>query len=227
MTKKLRFNEIDSNNICRMGGNGPKHKSQFEGLSLVRDGESLLDIGFGSATTLECIKENFVDKNIKYKGVDFIDHRIPSAKKRFPDDEFEQQEAMDLDEKDNSWDVVWSRHVVDHLPGFEEALDEQLRVARKRVICILFVPPSDRDEHQIENIVKDGVVYENEYYNCYSKKKIKEYLDSLSGWEYSIRWGKGGTQKTRIDTIIHICRKSLTDVEREMLSKRLEKLGYK
>jgi ubiquinone/menaquinone biosynthesis C-methylase UbiE len=191
--------------ICRGGGNGPGHPSQKMGLSLVRKGESLLDIGCGSATTTECIDENFKDVVGKYKGVDFIDHRIKYCKETFPKYDFEVQNAMNLKEKDNSWDVVWSRHVVDHLPSFEDSINEQIRVARKRVICVLWYSWSDQPEHSIKQIEAGGKTYENEYLNIYSIGKVASFLMTKyhEGWVFDIYFKVGLKEKAQ-DSIIHI-----------------------
>ena len=149
---------------------------------LVQPGESLLDIGCGSATSWDAIRAYFPDKNIKYKGVDFIDHRIEFCKEPFPGAEFEVQNAMKLSEKDNSWDTVWSRHVVDHLQSFEEPMEEYLRVAKKRVICILFNSWTGGPEHEI-NQIKDY----QEWLNIYSKEKVVKWLESKKPeWNHKI-----------------------------------------
>lgn len=190
--------------ICRGGGNGPYHPSQFAGLRLVDKGESLLDVGCGSATTAECIIEKFPDKNIKYKGVDFIPHRIDWCRKLYPKLNFEIQDAMKLKEADNSWDIVYSRHVVDHLKSFEEAIDEQIRVARKKVICILWYSFCRSDGHTIKNIEKNGIVYKDEYLNSYNLHKIYYYLlDNHPDWGFNIYF-RIGNKNQRADNIIYL-----------------------
>src|SRR5437667_151849 len=77
---------------------------------------------------------------------------------------------------DKSWDVVYSRHVVDHMASFEDALDEHCRVAKKLVIIVLWRPLGNGEEHEIKHIVDQGKVYENEYTNDYSRKKVLEAL---------------------------------------------------
>lgn len=177
MSKKY-FETLVTGSLCRGGGNGPFNPSQMIGLTLVGYGESLLDVGCGSATTLECIQKRFSFKNIKYKGVDFIKKHIKWCKENFPENKFEVQNALDLDEGDSSWDVVWARHLVDHLPSFEKTLDELLRVARHKAIVILWRGLVDAEEHQIKNIFEYGKTYKNEYTNEYSRKKVLKYLES-------------------------------------------------
>lgn len=183
---------------CRLGGNGPINVSQLMPIvKYVKDEDTFLDVGCGSGTTIDALK--VLGKKVHYKGVDFIESRVQWLKEKFnpytfglglkEDTLFEVQDARHLKEEDRSWDIVWSRHVVDHLESFEQALDEQCRVAKKRVICVLWYSFTDLDEHLIKNIV-DGPVdnrktYEDEYLNQFSRKKVKAYLEEKckNGWQ--------------------------------------------
>lgn len=179
------FNSCDDPTLCRMGGNGPINVTQLMPLiKYTRDGETFLDIGCGSGTTLDAIleiKRNF----LYYKGTDFIEHRINWLKSHYQEFDFEVQDARKIEEADKSFDVVWSRHVVDHLDNFYKAIDEQCRVAKKRVICILFMSFSNQDEDEIKPIMVNNITYTDEWQNQYSKKKVLEYLEEKKkqGWD--------------------------------------------
>lgn len=203
----LYFDTIDTGALCREGGNGPDHPSQIRGLELVDKGESLLDIGCGSATTLECIQKRFADKEIKYKGVDFVPRHVKWCQENFSEYEFEVQEAMKLKEKDKSWDVVWSRHVVDHLPSFEKAIDEYCRIARKKVICILWHSFTAQPEHLIRKIKMGGKTYKHEYLNDYSLVKTVNWLINIKYPEWTPTfYFKIGLKDKAQDTIIYLYR---------------------
>ena len=197
----LWFSTVNPGMLCRAGGNGPFNPSQLVSLGFVYPGESMLDVGCGSATTAQ-LKDMILGKSVKYKGVDFIDKNIAWCKENFPKNEFEVQNAMELNEADESWDVVYSRHVVDHLSGFGEAMNEQVRVAKKRVICILFIPLLDGGDSVIQNIKMDGKVYKQEYYNRYGRDEVITYLEEL-GYPYRII-EKVGLPSRQTDTIIVI-----------------------
>ena len=167
------FDTTEDDVLCRMGGNGPITVTQL--MPLVKwtyDGESFLDVGCGSGTTIDALKA--IKREVKYKGLDIIPHRVEWLKKTYPDREFEVQHACQLKEVDKSWDTVWSRHVVDHVDSFEKALDEHCRVARKRVINVLWYKLTDALEHRISPVKYDGIVYKDEYLNQYSKTLIKK-----------------------------------------------------
>ncbi len=101
-----------------------------------------------------------------------------------------------------SFDVVYSRHVVDHMDSFERALDEHKRVSRDLVIVVLWVPLGASDEHEIKNIVDQGKVYEDEYTNSYSKKKVMEYLESDPKWKLIEITEDVGSEVKGHDTVI-------------------------
>lgn len=178
------FGECDDFSLCRVGGNGPINVTQIMPLvKFTKDGESFLDIGCGSGTTLDALME--IKRKVKYKGTDFINHRVDWLKEHFKDNplkpEFEVANAREIREPDKSWDVVWSRHVIDHLPDFERAFEEQCRVAKKRVICILWVGFTDKPEHEIKPVIygpqEARITSPDEFTNQFSREKVKKYLE--------------------------------------------------
>ena len=217
MTNDKWFDTTDDAVLCRGGENGSMTVTQIMPLvKFVKDYETFLDVGCGSGTTIDALLA--LKKAICYKGVDFIGHRIEWLKEKYlpytfgmglkPDTTFEVEDARYLREKDKSWDTVWSRHVIDHVDSFEKTMDEHCRVAKKRVICILWYALTDADEHRITHVTYDGIVYKDEYLNQYSKSKIKTYLDDKcsNGWKVSeylkeVSW-QGDRKGKGEDTII-------------------------
>lgn len=195
--KDLWFNTPDTFSLCRGGSNGPQHPSQLYAIKkYVVPGMSFLDYGSGSGTTLEALMEwrgtdslpSFpIVPGIDYIGMDIISKNIEWCKQQWPQARFEHNPSLHkIDQPDKSFDVVHSRHVVDHMRSFEEAMDEHKRVARKLVLVTLWVGLSNLDEHQIKNIdyrPSGGKLYPDEYTNIYSKKKVEEYLNSDPEWE--------------------------------------------
>lgn len=188
----LWFNTPDTNTLCRAGGNGPQHPSQLYAIKkYVKPEMSFLDYGCGSGTTLEALIKYWINKinlqmSIDYKGMDIIPKNVEWCRQQWPQFNFEvNTELHKITQPDKSWDVVYSRHVVDHMRSFEEALDEHCRVAKKLVIIVLWRPLGEGGEHQIKNIVDQGKVYENEYTNDYSREKVVEACNGKSkeGWK--------------------------------------------
>lgn len=184
----LWFNTPDTFSLCRGGNNGPKHESQLYAIKkYVKDFETFLDYGCGSGTTLEALeKANLIGIAEVYKGVDIIPKNIEWCKEKWPLHEWEVNPSLHkIDQPDKSFDVVYSRHVVDHMESFEKAMDEHCRVAKQLVIVTLWVPLSTSDEHQIKNIdyrPSGGKLYPNEYTNSYSRMKVMDYLYSKKDW---------------------------------------------
>jgi len=204
--KELWFNTPDTETLCRAGGNGPDHPTQLYAIKkYVEDGIRFLDYGCGSATTLEALKKDGwiiikgsygVDmpvfghgNKIEYKGVDIIPKNIEWCKENYPEGDWEVNKSIHkIDQPDKSFDVVYSRHVVDHMRSFEDAMDEHKRVADKLVIVVLWTGLLDGDEHEIKNIVDQRGLptektYLDEYTNNYSRKKVKEYLEGDTEWK--------------------------------------------
>ena len=188
----LWFHTPDSPTLCRGGSNGPAHPSQLYAIKkYVTSGMSFLDYGAGSGTTYEAIRNEFVEDGgffpFVYKGLDIIPKNVDWCKEHFKLDIFEHNPSLHkIDQPDKSFDVVYSRHVVDHMESFEGAMDEHKRVAKKLVIVILWVGLSNQDEHEIKNIdyrPSGGLLYPNEYTNIFSKKKVMEYLLNDPDWE--------------------------------------------
>ena len=188
---ELWFNTPDTHTLCRAGGNGPQHPSQLYAIKkYVTPGiQTFLDYGCGSGTTYEAIKKEYPIMPFEYYGFDIIPKNIDWCRQQFPDAYWIwNKDIHKINADDKSFDIVYSRHVVDHMESFEKALDEHKRVAKKLVIVILWTGFVDSDEHEIKNIVDQrGLptekLYPNEYTNNYSRKKVKEYLTSDPEWE--------------------------------------------
>ena len=196
--KTLWFDTPDTFSLCRGGGNGPAHPSQLYAIKkYVEPGMSFLDYGCGSATTYEALKKYYKDSvhtsigsvPLGYLGLDIIPKNVDWCRQAFPETRFEVNPSLHkIDQPDKSWDVVFSRHVVDHMESFEGAMDEMKRVSKSLIITVFWVPMSVGDEHEIKNIVDaPGTdrekLYPNEYTNSYSRKKVMEYLNNDPSWE--------------------------------------------
>ncbi len=188
---KLWFNSVETDTLCRGGANGPAHPSQMYAINKYMSirstkRETFLDYGCGSGTTYEAmgVRTRFID----YTGTDIIPKNIEWDKKTFPDATWVvNTEVNKITQPDKSFDVVYSRHVVDHMRSFEDAMDEHCRVAKELVIVILWYSLNDTDEHIIKNIdyshVPGGKKYPDEYLNSYSRTKVMDYLNNKEGWE--------------------------------------------
>lgn len=215
----LWFNTPDTHTLCRAGGNGPQHPSQLYAIKkyvypmVEKEPITFLDYGCGSGTTYEALlkSEEVEAKDLAkhYVGLDIIPKNIEWCRKTFPDGNWIVNRWLHrIDDSTKGSDVVYSRHVVDHMESFEKALDEHKRVAKKLVIVVLWRPLGAGDEHEIKNIVDQGKIYKDEYTNDYSKKKVLEYLESDPKWELLELTEGVGKEVKGWDTVIVLQRKS-------------------
>jgi len=162
-------NYIDK--FCRTGINGPNEVWRLDLPNYVENGQSFLDVGCGTGADWEQLQN--ADKKVKYKGIDYAPSILEGAKKMCPGAEFAVGDVNDLQEKDNSWDVVNCRHVINHTEYYEKPLKELLRVAKKRVILTLHVPFSLKDMDEI----REYPPYSWE--NAYDRGKFVKFLEGL------------------------------------------------
>lgn len=201
----LWFQLPDVWTLCRAGGNGPQHPSQLYAIKkYVKPYSSFLDYGSGSGTTLEALLY-WNQLPLDYMGLDIIPKNVEWCKEKFKGHNFEVNKTIHkIDQPDKSWDVVYSRHVVDHMESFEGALDEHCRVARNLVIIVLWIKPGkDMTEHAIKHIKWGDKIYEHEYTNQYSEplvmKAIKE--KEKDGWKL-LEYATGVGSEVRGDDVV-------------------------
>lgn len=115
------------------------HWTQLNSIAdLVEPGESVLDAGCGEGMLLWKMAERGADVS----GLDISRPNLDATKK-FLDEKGVQDVKLvqgDLEKmpfEDNSFDVVASSHVLEHLPDFDQGLAEIHRVTKKRAIIAL------------------------------------------------------------------------------------------
>jgi len=154
------------------------NKSRERLYDYIDPGESVLDVGCGSGW----VYENFQNKDIPidYKGVDLTRNFIEGAKIDFPEAEWEVQNAEKLKEKDNSWDVVLLYHILELCPRWQKAVEEAIRVAKKRVIINFWHGWTQYDVKQVTKYDdEDNYDYlEEKNSNWIGENEIREFMKS-------------------------------------------------
>ncbi len=95
-----------------------------------------------------------------------------------------------LDYPDESFDLVYCRHVFEHLPGFKKALSEMIRTSRKSVVVIFWMLNEESEE--------DIISFEpslNLFHNKYVPDNIKKYLD---GFDVEHTFTEAGSDKVLV-----------------------------
>lgn len=96
-------------------------------------GEEVLDAGCGEGMLAHLMQQ----KKARVTGLDISTKNIESAQTHFPEIRWQVGDLEKLPFADESFEVVVSNHVLEHLPDFDQGLAEVLRVAQKKVIIAI------------------------------------------------------------------------------------------
>jgi len=141
--------------------------------------KSILDIPCGLGIDYFGYKEDSMD--IEYLGIDITPKLVELAKeKNIP---VRQGSIEDIPCFDSSFDVCYSRHILEHLSYYETAIQELIRVAKFEVLIIFFIKPTDAPDRIVFDTDPNWLIYHN-YYN---RQKLEKYVLSNSKTK-SIEW---------------------------------------
>ena len=165
--------------------NVPKKRNKFEGWlgwtndpsrkwfrEFLKDNDikSVLDVACGTCIEGEGIKE--AGMSIKYRGVDITPFLVEENKRKGRDCVLGNIE--DIPEENNSWEVVYGRHIIEHLEYYEKAIEEMCRVASKYVVIVHFLPLVEQEAIK-KTVLEDGEFHEN----LYEKKKLLKFCEQF------------------------------------------------
>ena len=88
----------------------------------------ILDLGCGEGTRLNWLVGNSKKKGV---GIDISTKAIGMGRKSYPKLMFFEGDLENLDFKDNSFDLVYSAYVLEHLTDAEKMIKEAIRVTKK------------------------------------------------------------------------------------------------
>ena len=159
---------------------GVNHPTHLYAMKYVGPNWSFLDVGCGSGTTYEALKN--AHEPVRYMGVDNDIDYIKWCCETFPEVQWDVQDAICLKEEDQSWDVIFSRGTIENLPSFEECIREWTRVARKLVIIWFWNGLIEGKTHSIQRHIYNNTLYP-EHANKYAKDKIIEELKEFPNWK--------------------------------------------
>jgi SAM-dependent methyltransferase len=122
-------------------GAGIEHPSRTFVSSLIREGESVLDVGCGAGVGYEALASLGLESH--YVGIDSSEQSIEIARSLYPAGDFHIGSATALVSEfgRDGFDVVLVRHVLEHLPDFEPAMNEAISVSRRLAVFVFFLTP--------------------------------------------------------------------------------------
>lgn len=128
--------------------------------------KSLIDIGCGIATEFDGYKSDNYD--IEYMGVDSCKILVVFNRERGVPMIEAHSECIPV--TDDSYDVAFSRHVLEHQPSFKQTLAEMIRIAKKEAVHIFFLIPGINEKIDYDSS-------SNLYHNIYSRSDIEAFLN--------------------------------------------------
>jgi ubiquinone/menaquinone biosynthesis C-methylase UbiE len=149
-------------------GEGPGCATRMIIGSMIKDGESVLDVGCGPGWNFDHFMK-FGPAISNYKGLDYSERFVRVANKRAMENAgtssgpFAVGDVRNIPEDNYSWDVVLLQDVLEHTDGYEKSVKDALRVARKRVIITFWKSwrkPGDGDQINIDGDDGFGSNYE-------------------------------------------------------------------
>lgn len=130
--------------------------------------KSILDIPCGLCTDFFGFQRDSMD--VQYFGIDITPKLIKLAQeKNIP---VRQGSIEDIPCLNSSFDVCYSRHILEHIPYYEKAIQELIRVAKFEVLIVFFIKPTDEPDKIVFDSDLDWLIYHN-YYN---RQKLEEYV---------------------------------------------------
>ena len=100
-------------------------------VQLLPKGEKILDVGCGTAMLYEHLPE---ESKPNYVGVDFTPEFIEFCQEKYPDGDWRVEDAGNLSFSDNSFYLVNSTTLLQHIPEWRKAAGELARVSKKYVV---------------------------------------------------------------------------------------------
>jgi SAM-dependent methyltransferase len=135
------FTPAQVKDFLRVGYEGREHPSRLRAIELLEGMTSVLDVGCGTGVMFELCRERWPD--IDYLGIDVTAQFVAAARQRFPADvaRFQEGSLYELAKVPGVYDAVLCRHILEHLPDWEPAVQRMYERARRKVIVVFYLPP--------------------------------------------------------------------------------------
>jgi SAM-dependent methyltransferase len=140
---------------------------------------SVLEIAFGGLHEFRAMRARLKELNVTYSGIDWTEKFVNHAQREFPECSWMQGDIVRGVTAEPA-DVVYSQHMLEHLPALEPAFSNMLRLARKKLVNIFFIPPKPFPNYEVVNWQKYPL-----YHNTYSIGHIEAICRAMN---FNYRW---------------------------------------
>jgi len=132
---------------------------------------SMLDVGCGACPEYYGFKSDGYEMYLW--GIEVTPRLLAFAvSKNLP---VQQGNAEKIPFDDACYDVVYARHLLEHLRYYKKALKEMIRVAKKEVLIVFFLEPDDMPDNLDYKLQEKSALFNNRY----NKTKLEEYVRGL------------------------------------------------
>lgn len=152
--------------------------------SLIRDklskgSQSIIEIGPGGAHEYRALRDAIITADASYIGLDCTEKFTAANGREFAADPYTTFEVHDINCKsEEDADIVYSQHVLEHLPGLNPALENMLAMCCDTLINVFFIAPHDKPD--VINLAKYPL-----YHNRYSLGHIQKVCEHAG---FSVEW---------------------------------------
>ena len=186
MTKKAAsFRGKNYYAIAHKGSSDLSHPAMKVLRNYAKSAEKIIDLGCGEGTRLYEVTRGL---KVEAYGIDQSSIAIEDAEKHYPKIKFREGNLEDITFEDNTFDLIFSAYVFEHLENPEKVLMEAKRILINSGKIVIIAPnygsPNRRspnsDENQIEKLLKGFFGDFNELANKKSGlgwHKVKPKLD--------------------------------------------------
>lgn len=137
--------------------------------------KKLLDVGCGSGGYINLSYYKELEKEYRIYGIDFLEENIISIKKRYPGGSFRVGDVHNLPFKDNSFDAILARHVLEHVYNIEKTIREIKRVCKKNALLFVAVP-HPRFEHVMMYLIPHYMKKKHHHERIFNKDEFVKML---------------------------------------------------
>mmetsp|Transcript_22111 Transcript_22111/g.58552 ORF Transcript_22111/g.58552 Transcript_22111/m.58552 type:complete len:295 (-) Transcript_22111:218-1102(-) len=110
-----------------------------------------IDVACSTGTDLGLLAKALGDKPAQLHGVDLMEATLENARAALPAAKFAQGDVVALPYPDAHFDSVQTSRLLVHVPDFEKAIDEMIRVLKPGGLCVLSEGEMDKASVMLSN----------------------------------------------------------------------------